>query len=340
MRITRIALATVVGGTLVATSAVADTTLTLSSWLPPSHLITRAMVDWAKDVEHASNGRIKHNLLPKGVASPAGTFDAVRNALADVAWTVHGYTPGRYTLTGVAEFPLDSDTAEAATVAYQRIHERHLAKAEEHNDLKVLTVFTTGPAHVYTVNKPIRSAADARGLKVRIAGGMAAEVAKALGMNGLLKPAPETYELLSTGIADGTLSGIEGMTAFKLDELVKYWTRFPGGLYRTSLGVVMNVDAYNKLSAEDKAALDSQSGEKFARKIGQYWDEADRIAAAQLKAKGVEEIVPDQAFIDVLKAKRQEMEKAWFEKAADKGVDGPKVLQAFRDEVKKVARGM
>ena len=339
MRVTRTAFVAIIGGTVAATSAMADTTLTLSSWLPPGHLITRAMVDWAKDVERVSNGRIKSNLLPKAVASPAGTFDAVRSGLADVSWTVHGFTPGRFVLTGVAEFPLDSVNAEAATVAYQRIFERHLAAANEHKNLRPLTMFTTGPAHLYTTKKAIRSVADAKGLKARVAGGMAAELAKALGIHGLLKPPSAVYEMLSTGVADGAFSGIEGITAFKIEKVVKYWTRFRGGLYRSSFAVVMNVDLYKKLSSADKAALDSQSGQKFAAKIGQYWDAADRVAETKMKAAGIEQIDPDQAFIDAILAKRRKLEAAWFEQAARKGVDGPKILQAFRTEVKNVLSG-
>ena len=133
--------------------------------------------------------------------------------------------------------------------------------------------------------------------------------------------------------------GIEGITAFKIEEVVKYWTRFRGGLYRTSFAVVMNVDTYKKLSSADKAALDSQSGQKFAAKIGQYWDAADRVAEAKMKATGIQQIDPNKAFIDAILAKRRELEAAWFKQAARKGVDGPMVLQAFRAEVKKVLAG-
>ena len=59
---------------------------------------------------------------------------------------------------------------------------------------------------------------------------------------------------------------------FKIDKVVKYWTKSPGGLYRTSFGVVMNQETYNKLSAQDKAVIDSLSGEPLARKFGQAWD--------------------------------------------------------------------
>ena len=71
---------------------------------------------------------------------------------------------------------------------------------------------------------------------------------------------------------------MDGIPAFKIDKVVKYWTKAPGGLYRTSFGVVMNQDTYNKLSAEDKAAVDRLAGERLARKFGQAWDKSDKAA--------------------------------------------------------------
>ena len=41
-------------GFVAAGPAVGQTTLTLSAWVPPQHLLTRAMVDWAKEVEKAN----------------------------------------------------------------------------------------------------------------------------------------------------------------------------------------------------------------------------------------------------------------------------------------------
>ena len=77
--------ASLLAAALIWTPAQAQTTLTMSSWLPPSHTITKdMMMVWAKQVEEATQGRVKFNLLPKAVASPPGTFDAVRDGLADV----------------------------------------------------------------------------------------------------------------------------------------------------------------------------------------------------------------------------------------------------------------
>ena len=135
-------------------------------------------------------------------AAPA-TFDAVRNGLADLSYTVHGYTPGRFVTTQMAEFPFLGDTAEPVSVAFQRVYARTPAMAEEHKGVKVLAVFTHGPGIVFNTKRPITKVDDLAGLKWRVGGGIVNEISKALGMNVTLKPAPESYELLSSGVMDG-----------------------------------------------------------------------------------------------------------------------------------------
>lgn len=116
-----------------------------STWMPQTHEISRTMMDWAKEVERATDGRVTFQLLPKPASTPPGSFDAVRNGVADLSFTVHGYTPGRFVLTQVAELPFLGDSAEAVSVAYQKIYEKHFAHLGEHQGVKVLAVFTHGP---------------------------------------------------------------------------------------------------------------------------------------------------------------------------------------------------
>ena len=92
--------------------AAAQTVLTLSSWVPPTHALTIAQKEWCDLVAQKANGKIKCNQLPRGVAAPPGTIDAIKNGLADVSFTVHGYTPGRFVLTQMAEFPFLGDSAK------------------------------------------------------------------------------------------------------------------------------------------------------------------------------------------------------------------------------------
>ena len=64
---------------LLAPPAIAQSTLTFSSWVPPTHHLTIWQVNWAAEVEKATGGRVKFQSLPKAPAAPPGTFDAVRD---------------------------------------------------------------------------------------------------------------------------------------------------------------------------------------------------------------------------------------------------------------------
>ena len=201
-------------------------------------------------------GKIKCNQLPRAVSAAPGTFDAVRNGLADLSFTVQGYTPGRFVTTQIAEFPFLGDSAEATSVAFQRVYEKSPAMQDEHKGVKVLAVFTHGPGMVFNTKRPITGVADLSGLKFRIGGGMVNEISKALGMNVTLKPAPESYELLSSGVMDGTLFPAESVEGFKIDKVIKYATTFPGGLYNTAFVFMMNQAKYDSLPPDVKKAVD------------------------------------------------------------------------------------
>ena len=185
--------------------AQAQVVLTASSWVPPTHALSEVQKDWCAQLEKKTAGKAKCNMLPRGVAAPPATFDAIRNGLADVSFTVHGYTPGRFVTTQIAEFPFLGDSAEAVLVAYQRTFAKTPAMVEEHKGVQVLTVFTHGPGAVFNTKRAVTKAEDLGGLKWRVGGGVVGEIGKALGMNVTLKPSTENYELLSSGVLDGTL---------------------------------------------------------------------------------------------------------------------------------------
>jgi TRAP-type C4-dicarboxylate transport system substrate-binding protein len=69
----------VVGLTAWTSQAQAETVLTVSSWLPPSHTASMAQKEWCDLLENNTKGRIKCNILPRGVTPAPGTYDAVRD---------------------------------------------------------------------------------------------------------------------------------------------------------------------------------------------------------------------------------------------------------------------
>jgi TRAP-type C4-dicarboxylate transport system substrate-binding protein len=318
---------------LSATAAGAQVALNVSAWVPPSHPLTTTTMAFCKDAETAVAGRVKCNLLPKAVVGPAQTFDAVRDGLADISFIVPGYTPGRFTLTDAVEFPFLADTSEAVSVAYQRVHDKMLAKAGEYKGVHVLAVFTHGPGQIFNTKRAVNSLKDLEGMKIRVGGGMVNDVAKALGTVPMLKPAPESYELLSQGVADGVFFPKEAPVAFKLVPLLKHATYVPGGLYNVAFALIMNEAKWKQLSAADQAAISKLTGEVLARRAGRAWDAADARGEKTVREAGIPIVTANAQFIAEIKSRTGGLEKAWIDKVKAKGMDGAAILKAVRSEL-------
>jgi len=320
--------------------ASAQVELSMSAWVPPSHMLVKdGMMPWMKEVERVTEGRVKVKLLPKPVTNPINHFDAVRDGLADVAFVSHAYTPARFQLVRVGVLPFSGDNAEVNSVALWRIYSKHFLKQDEHKGVKLLTIYTHGPGIFWNAKRPIKTVDDFAGLKIRVGGGIAADVANALGVNTISKPAPESYELLSTGVVDGVMFPGESIVSFKLDKLLKYATQFPGGLYSDSHSVIMNVDRWNKISKADQAAIEKISNEAFSRGVGKAWDDNAGAGFAAFKAGGGEVVPADDALVKSVAQKTAHFEQEWVKMVDSKGLDGKAILAEYRAEVKKLSGG-
>ncbi|SLN28917.1 TRAP transporter substrate-binding protein [Oceanibacterium hippocampi] len=332
-----VAVALAIGLGFSAGAASAETTLRMSSWLPPKHpIVADMMVPWIEEVKKATNGSVNIIILPKALGAAPAHFDLAKDGIADVTFGVHGYQPGRFLLTQAAEVPFLGNSSEAISVAYWRIFEKHLAKANEHEGVKLLALMTHGPGQMFNTQRPITSLADLAGMKIRVGGGLINDLTTALGATALLKPAPASYELISTGVADGVFFPKESIKSFKLASFIKYGTVVPGGLYNVSFFLAMNPAKFEALTKAEQDAIMSVSGEHFAKMAGQAWDRADKAGQADMEAAGVEIIDAPEALVQGIAEKAAPMEAAWIAAAKEKGIDGDMVLKDFRAEIAKL----
>ena len=280
----------------------AQTTLTMSSWVSPQHHLTSVVLQgWANEVEKATNGRVKFTMLPKHPSAPPGTFDAVRDGLVDLSYVTASYTPARHILPLMPELPGAGDTALVNSVAYSRIYWKSLPQGRRVQGREAARrVHRTARARCSPRSR-CAGIDDVQGLKIRTGGGIAEAVAKALGASAFVKPAPESYELLKSGVADGVFFPLESIVSFKLETVLEQATLFPGGMYSSAFGFFMNEDKWNKLPKQDQDAIEKLSGEHIARLAGQSWDEADKKGMEALKKSGVKIVNADPAFVAEVK---------------------------------------
>ena len=323
-----------------ASPARAQTTLTYSSWVPPTHHLTIWQANWAAEVEKATGGRVKFQSLPKHPAAAPGTFDAVREGLVDLSYVTASYTPARHILPLMPELPGAGNTAEINSVAYSRIYWKYFQKYGEYKGVKLLAVWTHGPGQMFT-KKTMKSLAEFQGQKIRTGGGIAEQVANALGASAFVKPAPESFELLNSGVADGVFFPFESIVSFKLDKVIGQATVFPGGLYSSAFGFFMNEDRWNKIAKADQAIIEKHSNEYAARSNGQSWDRADKVGLDALKGAGANIMTATPEMQAEAKKRSGPIIEDWIKKAQSKhaGLDARKVLAEFHEELKKVAAG-
>ncbi|MDU8925824.1 TRAP transporter substrate-binding protein [Alisedimentitalea sp. MJ-SS2] len=256
-------------------AAMAETKLVISTWLPPKHAINTGMFQGLIDMmEEATGGEVTAE-LKHGLAPPPAQMDLVMDGAADFAIIFHGYQPGRFTGTKLIELPGYEGNAEAASVAYWRVHEKHLAKLDEHRGVKLVSLNTHGPGQVHS-NAKVTEMSQINGMKIRIGGGVAGDVGAALGMKGIRVPAPKVYETLASNAADGVAMPVESRRGFKLTEVAKNVYEMPGGFYRGSFAVIMSQEAFDALPEAAQKALDEKVfGEPASRMMGAVWDASD-----------------------------------------------------------------
>ncbi|ETX30283.1 TRAP transporter substrate-binding protein [Roseivivax isoporae] len=336
-------IATTLAGAALALSALAqpaaaqETVLRLSNWLPPSHPIVKdIVVPWSEAVAEATEGRVSVQILDAPLGPPPAHFDLAATGAADVTYAPHGYTPGRFGLTDIVELTLITPSSTALSVAYQRLHEQMLAEADEHQGVKVLSVFTHGPGHLFTTGADVTPLSAVEGLKIRVGGPLPSQLAEAMGMVPLQVPSTQTYEVLSGGVADAIYFPHESIVFFKLDSIVSKALTVEGGLYNTSFFMVMNQAKWDSLSDEDKAAIDGVSGEALARMAGQAWDTAD-AAGLEAMQDSVDFTAASPEQIEEIRTLAGPIYDAVRAKYEEKGVDFDAALEMLTSEAEKVA---
>jgi len=325
---------------LAAPAAQAQTVLTMSNWVPPTHpIVLYIMKPWAEEVAKATNGRVRIQMLPKAIAAPNQHYDAVINGQIDVAWSTYGYQPERFQPYLIAELPQLGDTAVDNGVALWRTHKKYIEAAGIHKDVQLLGVMTHGPGLFHHHSKFILKPSDLEGQKIRVGGDVPKRIVEAFGGVVITQPAPKSYEILSAGIADGIMFPTESLKSFKIASLVKYSSYVKGGLYSSSFWFAMNKKKFEGLSKADQDAIMKVSGEKFARLAGAGWDRADQEGRAAIKEAGgqIKECSPE--LVKALSALTAQLEREYGAKMDAMGIDGAGTIKYFRAEVARVAAG-
>lgn len=307
-----------------------EVTLRLHQFLPPQATIpSKVIAPWIKKIETESNGRIKiqmYSAMQLG-GTPPQLYDQARDGVADITWTVLGYTPGRFVKSEVIELPFMTGlSSEASSQAFWDYVQNHAA--DEFKDVKLLAVHTHGPGLFHT-KAPITGLDSLKGMKIRGGTRIVNSMLTKLGATPVGMPVPAVSEALAKGVLDGTTLPWEVTPAVKVTELVKNHTSFTGnhGLYVTGFAFQMNRRAYDKLPDDLKKVIDNNSGLGLAAEFGRGMDAGDKVARSIAEKAGNQIVQLDAAETDRWRQASLAVESDWVNEVKSKGVDGASLVK-------------
>lgn len=297
---------------------------------PPTHPITKLIQEWGREIEKATNGRVKITMFAGSTLTPPmQAYDNTVKGVVDLASCLLSYAPGRLPLSEVLQQPLGYRSGYQASKLANAYYKEF--KPKEFDDVKVMYLHGAAPGFIMA-KKSIKSTADIKGLRIK-ANAENADIVTNLGAAPVTMPVSDTYESLQRGVIDGTLFPLEALQGWKIGEVVKTVIENYGMSYMTSMYLIMNKEKWNSLSSADQKAIEKLNDE-FNEKQAKLWVELDGKAKAYAIQKGVNFIKVSAQDEAATAAKMKPILDKYVKMTKSKGLPGDKALQFCLDYLK------
>jgi len=247
----------------------------------------------SEQLEKASGGKHKIKVFNKSaLGSEKETIDQVKIGALDFTRVNVGPMNGVCPLTMVPTMPFLFRSVEHMRKSLDGPAGEEILKSCESAGFVGLAFYDSGARSIYA-KKPIKTVADAKGLKIRVQqSDLCVALVGAMGANATPMPYGEVYTALKTGLIDAAENNIPSFDTAKHAEAVKVYSRTEHSMAPEIL--VMSKVVWDKLPKADqdmiRAAAKASVG--FQR---QKWDEQEGKSLANVKALGAQIVEVDKA---------------------------------------------
>lgn len=282
------------------------------------YLTLKAATDY---VEQKSQGKVKFTYFTDGsLLKYTETYRGIVDGVADIGDVIIGNYAGQFPKSTVLEL-----TPGYGSGVKNGKDNAFLAKKfllDEWKDVKVLYASAVPGNNLITAKKPVRSLADAKGMRIR-AGGPGLNVVKAWGSIPVTLDTGEMYEALQKGIVDGVLTNESGFISLKLADVCKYSNQIYGT--QTAAMVILNQKSYNALPEDVKKIFDELM-DWIPEVGGKISEEMSHKGIEALLAKGGQVITySPEAYTEFINALK-DINKQWADGLEAKGLPGKMLL--------------
>jgi TRAP-type C4-dicarboxylate transport system substrate-binding protein len=266
-----------------------EATLKLVSAFPETATYVRHMMPWIQKFNADGKGIAQINFIGGPKAIP--TFEvgtSVRNGVVEMAMTTGAFYTNlmpeadflKLTQIGVAEQRRNGAFDYINRVWNQKANMLYLARMVEDT-----------PFHLYLTKKIDKP--DLSGLKIRITP-VYRDFFASMGASLIQTPPGEVYTALERGVVDGYGWPIQGIFDLNWHEKTKF--RVDPGFYNAEVSIVMNLDAWKKLSPQQRDFVQKQALALEA--MNSTWKKINDEDARRQAQAGIQTIRFDQAYVD------------------------------------------
>ena len=310
------------------TAQAQEVTLKVHFFLPPtSYANTLFIQPWCEKIAKESNNRMKCQSYPSMQlgGTPPQLFEQVRDGVADVIWTLPGYTAGRFPTVEAFELPFMMKSPEATSKALWDYVQQN--GQNEFKDVHPLAFHVHGPGVFHMTSKPVKTMADLRGLKLRAPTRLTNKFIAMLGATPVGMPVPQVGDALSKGVIDGAVVPYEVVPSVKIQELVKYHSETDpaeAAFYTSTFIFAMNKAKYDSLPPDLKKVIDANSGQALSGQIGKAFVQAD-AEGKKLTTGNTTKVIP-AAELASWKKLGDKLAADWVKEMDGKGLPGARLL--------------
>lgn len=272
--------------------------LKLAHGLPPTHSVHLGLLYMNEQLEKLSGGKMKLDIYSSG-------------QLGSEVQCIELLQIGSLDITKVSSAALESfaDPFKVFGIPYMfRSREHYFAVVdgkvgEEMLEMtepfwfRGLTYFDSGARSFYTVNRPIHSPKDLKGLKIRVQRSpISVEMMKTFGGSATPVDWGELYTALQSNVVDGAENNTPSITTAFHHEVAKYYSVNEHTMCPDV--IIISMATWDKLSEVERVWIQQAAHEAslYQRRL---WAEQEKESLQEMKDKGVEIIYPDkQLFID------------------------------------------
>jgi TRAP-type C4-dicarboxylate transport system substrate-binding protein len=276
----------------------------------------------AELVSAKTNGEFTLNISYGGLSKNKENLDGISIGAFEMAQFCAGYHRDKNPTITVLELPfLGVNTLEEEVAVSKAVYAHPAVQADLARwNAKLLMPSPMPQYNIVGTGEPRDSLAEFKGMRVRATGGIGQAFA-AVGAVPTSVTATEAYNAMQSGVVDTVAFAPHAHLSFGTINQADWWTENlnPGTV---NCPVVVNIDAYNDLTDEERAALDSSVDEALAYYVENYGKLLDKWENI-LVEKGVTKVkIPESELAEFRKIAADPIREAWLEDMKARGLPG------------------